>query len=247
MKKKNIVFPGRVCFGLSVDATVEYFNQPCFNGETNGFVMYKSSEKSYDKLYSVGFKRDKDGNAISIMLKNMMEHTKDSKHSAQFPIIPHEFVVVQDGKSDELSVFYYSGVVQDGMYYIGRFCDETERKLLAYVNGMRKFFKDYARTRREMAVSEYLAVENSKKVFSADSVGSTKWKSLCRKGIEASNHMHAAFIFENRINRSKEQFERDRSNWRNRAVRVHEAADSSLRAPDGHVVLEDGYMEDNLF
>lgn len=236
--KKIITFAGHLCYGLSSEATVGFYDQPCMHGETDGFIMYQSTEKSYDKFYSVSFRRSKGGNAINIMLKNMMEHKSDGSHAADFPVAPHEFIVVQDGKSDELSVFYYGGFIEDGMYYVGRFSDEMERKLLAYVNGMRKFFRDFARTRREMA-----DVENRKKVVIL--TDKDEYHRLCRKGIEVSRRMHSAFADEARINRSKEQFERDRANWRNRAVRVHQCTDDAWRDTNGRVQLEDGYMEDS--
>lgn len=238
-------FPARVVCGLCMEATVGFYDQPCMHGETDGFVMYKSVKKSYDKLYTVEFRRDKHGDAIAVTMKNMMERKYDGSHVAEFSIVPHHFIIVQNGDTDELSVFYYGGTIEDGMYYVGRFSDEMERKLLAYVNGMRKFFRDFARTRREMAVSAYLDVENRKKVVIL--TDKDEYHRLCRKGIKVSRRMHSAFADEARINRSKEQFERDRMNCRNRAVRVYQCADGAWRDANGRVRLEDGYMEDGHF
>lgn len=243
--KKIITFAGHLCYGLLTGATVGFYDQPCMHGETDGFIMYQSTEKGYDKFYSVSFRRDKDGNAINIMLKNMMEHKSDGSHAADFPVAPHEFIVVQDGKSDELSVFYYGGFIEDGMYYVGRFSDEMERKLLAYVNGMRKFFIDYARASREDAVREYLAVEDRKKtVILTDKA---EYSRLSKMAFHAYNRMHAALGFERRVNRTKAEWERDRYNQRQRGVYVRQCADGAWRSADGRVVLEDGYMEDNHF
>lgn len=242
--KKSIVFPANLVHCLLQGPTVGYFDQPCIHHETDGFVMYKTNKKSYDKLYRVGFRRDKDGNAVSVTMENMMEH-HGGEHKANFAVKPHEFVVVQDGTSDEISVFYYAGYVCDGMYYVGKFTEKQEQKLLAYVNNMRKFFIDYARASREDAVREYLAVEDRKKtVILTDK---SEYHRLCLCGVDAYNRMHSAFGFERRVNRTKAEWERYRYDQRQRGVYVRQCADGAWRSADGQVVLEDGYMEDNHF
>lgn len=238
--KKSVVFPANLVYGLLQRQTVGYYDQPCLRGETDGCIIYTTKKKSYDKLYRVGFRRDKDGNAVSVTMENMMEH--GGEHKANFAVKPHEFVVVQDGTSDEISVWYYDGHVHDGMYYVGKF---SEQKLLAYVNGMRKFFIDYARASREDAVREYLAVEDRKKtVILTDKA---EYSRLSKMAFHAYNRMHAALGFERRVNRTKAEWERDRYDQRQRGVYVRQCADGAWRSANGQVVLEDGYMEDNHF
>ena len=70
--KKSVVFPARIVYDLMMGQSVGFYDQPCLHGETVGFVMYTSTEKSYDKLYLIDFHHDKDGNAISVMLNNFM-------------------------------------------------------------------------------------------------------------------------------------------------------------------------------
>lgn len=242
--KKSVVFPANLVYGLLQRQTVGYYDQPCLRGETDGCIIYTTEEKSYDKLYRVGFRRDKDGNAVSVTMENMMEH-HGGEHKANFAVKPHEFVVVQDGTSDEISVFYYAGYVCDGMYYVGKFTEKQEQKLLAYVNGMRKFFRDYAEEHRKMAVNEYYEIEDAKKIVILKD--KAEYSRLSKMAFHAYNRMHAALGFERRVNRTKAEWERDRYNQRQRGVYVRQCADGAWRSADGQVVLEDGYMEDNHF
>lgn len=242
--KKSVVFPANLVYGLLQGPTVGYYDQPCLRGETDGCIIYTTEEKSYDKLYRVGFRRDKDGNAVSVTMENMMEH-HGGEHKANFAVKPHEFVVVQDGTSDKISVWYYDGHVHDGMYYVGKFSDAMEQKLLAYVNGMRKFFRDYAEERRKMAVNEYYEIEDAKKIVILKD--KAEYSRLSKMAFHAYNRMHAALGFERRVNRTKAEWERDRYDQRQRGVYVRQCADGAWRSADGQVVLEDGYMEDNHF